>query len=105
MLVLTLAIIGLGLFLYKALILGFPLAPRTISDIWNIECRIAFIARNAPVKVSLFIPRNTSRFAILNENFISQGYGISTASKDGKRQAIWSIRRARGQQIRRLSWL
>jgi hypothetical protein len=98
-LVFTLAIIGLGLFLYKVLILGFPLAPRTISDIWNIECRIAFTARNAPVKVSLFIPRNTSRFAILNENFISQGYGISTASKDSKRQAIWSIRRTRGQQI------
>jgi hypothetical protein len=97
-LVLTLASIGLGLFLYKALILGFPLAPRTISDIWNIECRIAFIARNAPVKVSLFIPRNTSRFAIMNENFISRSYGISAASKDGNRQAVWSIRRARGQQ-------
>jgi len=95
---LFLASFGVGLFLYKALVMGFPLAPRAISDIWNIECRIAFIARNAPVKVSLFVPRATSRFAIMNENFISQGYGIGTAIKDGNRQAVWSIRKAQGQQ-------
>ncbi|UCE33871.1 MAG: UUP1 family membrane protein [Deltaproteobacteria bacterium] len=95
---LFLASFGVGLFLYKALVMGFPLAPRAISDIWNIECRIAFIARNAPVKVSLFVPRTSSRFAIMNENFISQGYGIGTAIKDGNRQAVWSIRKAQGQQ-------
>ena len=95
---LFLASLGMGLFLYKALVMGFPLAPRAISDIWNIECRIAFIARNPPVKVSLFVPRSTSRFAIMNENFISQGYGIGTAIKDGNRQAVWSIRKAQGQQ-------
>lgn len=97
-LVLSLACTGLGLFLYKALVLGFPLAPHTISDIWNVEGRITFIARNTPVKVSLFIPRITRRLAIVNENFISQGYGISTATEDGNRRAVWSIRKAKGQQ-------
>jgi hypothetical protein len=96
--VLSLAGAGLGLFLYKALVLGFPLAPRAISDIWNVEGHITFIARNTPVKVSLFVPRSTQRFAIVNENFISQGYGISTATEDGNRRAVWSIRKAKGQQ-------
>jgi hypothetical protein len=63
-----------------------------------VEARIAFVARNEPVKVSLFIPRSTRRFAIVNENFISQGYGINTASEDGSRQAVWSIRKAKGRQ-------
>jgi len=46
----------------------------------------------------LFIPRSTRRFAIVNENFISQGYGISTFTEAGNRQAVWSIRKAKGVQ-------
>ncbi|UCG63372.1 MAG: UUP1 family membrane protein [Deltaproteobacteria bacterium] len=98
LLVLCLTIVGLGIFLYKFLVLGFPLSFHAISDTWNVECRITFGARNAPVKVSLFIPRNTKYFAIENENFISRGYGIATATEQGNRQAVWSIRQAKGQQ-------
>ena len=97
-LALGLTIIGLGLFLYKASVLGFPLTPHRISDIWNLEARIAFVAHNKPVKVSLFIPRPTHRFAIVNENFISQGYGITTATEGGDRQSVWSKRKTKGQQ-------
>jgi hypothetical protein len=97
-LALGLTIIGLGLFLYKALVLGFPLTPHKISEIWNLEARITFVARNEPAKVSLFIPRPTRHFAIVNENFISQGYGITTGTEDGDRQAVWSKRKAKGQQ-------
>jgi hypothetical protein len=97
-LALGLTIIGLGLFLYKALVLDFPLTPHRISEIWNLEARIAFVARNKPAKVSLFIPRPTRHFAIVNENFISQGYGITTGTEDGDRQAVWSKRKAKGQQ-------
>jgi len=98
-LALSLTVIGLGLFLYKALVLGFPLTPHRVSDIWNLEARIAFVAHNRPVKVSLFIPYLTRRFAIVNENFISQGYGIATATEGGNRQAVWSKRKAKGKQI------
>jgi len=98
-LALSLTVIGLGLFLYKALVLGFPLTPHRVSEIWNLEAHIAFVARNEPAKVSLFIPRPTRRFAIVNENFISQGYGITTATEDGNRQAVWSKRKAKGKQI------
>ena len=97
-LALSLTIVGLCIFFYKALVLRFPWAPGRISDIWNVEARISFAARNEPVKASLFIPRSTRRFAIVNENFISQGYGITTVTEDGNRQAVWSIRKAKGQQ-------
>jgi len=63
-----------------------------------VEARLTFVARNEPVKASLFILRSTRRFAVVNENFISQGYGISTVTEDGNRQAMWSIRKAKGQQ-------
>jgi hypothetical protein len=97
-LALGLTLAGLGLFFYKAFILGFPLTPRRTSDIWNVEGRVEFVALNAPVKVSLFIPRTTRSFVIVNENFISQGYGITTAAEGGNRQAVWSVRKAEGQQ-------
>jgi len=98
-LALSLTVIGLGLFLYKALVLGFPLTPHRVSEIWNLEAHIAFVAHNKPTKVSLFIPRPTRRFAIVNENFISQGYGITTATEGDNRQAVWSKRKAKGKQI------
>jgi len=97
-LALSLTVIGLGLFLYKVLVLGFPLTPYRISEVWNVEARITFIAQNEPLKVALFVPQDTRHFAIVNENFISQGYGITTASENGNRQAVWSIRKAKGQQ-------
>ncbi len=94
---LTLA--GLGLFLYKAVVLTFPLRPDVKSDIWNIEARIVFEAQNGPVKATLLIPRDTRRFHVLDENFISRGYGLSTVLRDdGNRQAVWSIRKAAGRQ-------
>jgi hypothetical protein len=91
---------GLGLFLYKALVLAFPILPGEKSDLWDIEVQVNFTAHNKPAKVSLFIPRTSSRFAVLNENFISRGgYGLTTSLVDGNRQAVWAIRRAAGPQV------
>jgi hypothetical protein len=94
----SLAALGLALFLYKIIVLDFPLIPETQADTWDIECHLAFEAANQPVKVSLHIPSNTRRFTIVNENFISRGYGVDVATEEGKRKAIWSIRKARGLQ-------
>lgn len=90
--------VGLALFLYKALWLDFPLVPETRSKVWNIEARLAFTALNEPVKVTMFIPRNSRRFDILNESFTSRGYGVSISMEEGKRKATWSIRKAKGWQ-------
>ncbi len=97
-LTLALVVIGLALFLYKAAVLDFPLVSETRSPIWDIEAHLSFASGNDPIKVSMYIPRNSSRFAILNENFISRGYGVNVATENGKRKVHWAIRSARGAQ-------
>lgn len=87
---------GLGLWLYKALALGFPVLPSEKSDLWEVEARVKFSARGRPVKVSLFIPRSTQRLAVVDENFISRGFGLTMTIVDANRQAVWAVRRASG---------
>ena len=94
----SLTAIGLILFFYKLFILDFPLVPEVKTYIWNIQSHLTFEAGNKPVKVSMFIPRISRRFTIVDENFVSKGYGVSVASEKGKRQVNWSIRKAKGLQ-------
>ena len=90
---------GLGLFAYKVMVLKFPLIADTSTLIWNLEVHATFNAGQDPIKVGIYIPRNTPEYAILDENFISQGYGLATTTPDeGNRRAIWSIRKANGKQ-------
>jgi hypothetical protein len=90
--------LGLGLFLYKAIVLGFPLVPGEKADLWDVEARVSFVAQDKPVKVSLFIPKSSRRFAVVDENFISRGYGLTTSLEDNNRRAVWSIRKDSGPQ-------
>lgn len=94
----VLTALGLGLFVYKAYVLGFPLAPRTKVQVWNVEARINFMAQDKPVKLSMFIPSSTRRFALADEHFISSGYGLVASVEEGNRKAVWSIRQARREQ-------
>ena len=98
LLVLCLSVLGLGLFFYKAVVLQFPLIPQTQAELWIVEVHLTFFAKNKPVKASLALPRNTRRYAIVDENFISQGYGLTTVKDDQNRRATWSIRKANGKQ-------
>ncbi len=93
---LALALCGLTLFIYKAFYLHFPLSPDLTSSAWTIETSISFTARNEPVKVELFIPKNTARVAVMDENFISRGFGLTNETDETNRKAIWSIRKASG---------
>jgi hypothetical protein len=97
-LTLTLVFIGLAVFLYKAVVLDFPLYAKARVDIWHIEAHLTFVSDNKPVKVSMNLPRNSRRFALVNENFISRGYGTNVTTEDGKRKVHWSIRKVRGNQ-------
>ncbi|WP_447968528.1 inactive transglutaminase family protein [Nitrospira sp. M1] len=93
-----LSVFSLSLFVYKASVLQFPLVPQTQAELWNVEVHLTFFAKNKPVKASLALPRNTRRYAIVDENFISQGYGLTTVKDDENRRATWSIRKANGKQ-------
>ena len=97
-LTLILIFMGLAVFLYKVVVLDFPLIAQARSDIWIIEAHLTFVSDSKPVKVSMSLPRNSRRFALVNENFISRGYGINVTAEDGKRKVHWSIRKVRGNQ-------
>jgi hypothetical protein len=94
----TLTFIGAIVFSYKALVLDFPLVSQVQSDIWDVEIHLSFVPENKPVKVSMNLPRNSRRFAIVNENFVSRGYGVNVVTEDGKRKIHWSIRKVSGNQ-------
>lgn len=92
----ALTVLGLGLFAYKAFILHFPLTPDLTTRAWTVETSISFTTRQEPVKVELFIPKNTPRIAVMDENFISRGFGLTNETDESNRKAVWSIRKASG---------
>ena len=91
--------IGLGVFIYKAAVLGFPLLPQTETRVWTVQARFSVEAGRRPVKAVLQIPNGQPGFSILDENFVSRGYGLTLGEgeDDDAREARWAIRRAAGR--------
>lgn len=99
-LALVLFLIGGALFLYKWRVLGYPVLPEEETRIWTVEATIHFDAgeRATPVKATLHIPGLTPGYSILDENFVSRGFGFTTRYVVGGRQVQWAIRRVMGPQ-------
>jgi len=94
-----LAAIGCGFFLYKLFALGFPLQPEQRTDVWRVEVRLQFEAAGGPVKASLFLPHGTHDVVVVDQSFVSPGYGIVTEPQPGRGiRAVYSIREAQGMQ-------
>ena len=83
---------------YKVNVLGLPLLPSTDAAVWTVEARAAFRARGGPVKATLLIPREPPGFERLDENYISNGFGVSQEVSGQNRAALWAVRRASGIQ-------
>lgn len=94
----VLAATAAGVFGYKVLVLGFPLQPAQTAELWDFEARVRFDALGRPVKLTLQIPSRGSGYVIADEGFFSGRYGLSTRYVAGNRQAVWSVRSARGRQ-------
>ena len=92
--VLLLLITGLGLTLYKHLVLGFPLWPGDRTQVWTVEAKIEFMARDEPAMVSFALPQNPPGLVILGEDFASPNYGFTALTKANERRAQWSTRLA-----------
>ena len=95
----VLCLAGLLPFLYKTVVLGFPVFPAERAQTWRVELRAGFDGEAAPATLTLRLPRNSDAFTILNENYISPGYGVRTDARGDNRLAIFSIRRAEGDQV------
>lgn len=93
-----LCVIGLGLAIYKNVVLGFPLLPGNQQPVWTIEAEVNFTAVGDPVLVSLALPLDPPNINILEEDFASPGYGISEKQDAFSRRGLWSKRSARGDQ-------
>ena len=94
-----LAAIGLGGFSHKLFVLGFPFQPDERTDVWRVEVQLKFEAAGGPAKVSLFVPRRTEDLVIVDQSFVSPGYGVVTEPKPGHGiRAAYSIREAHGTQ-------
>lgn len=96
LLAVVLAVLGLGLFLYKAWVLGFPLTESATADRLDVEARVSFEGRGEPARIELGLPRRSPGLAIQEEQFISRGFGLSTRSKAGTRHAVWTQRQVTG---------
>lgn len=91
--------LGFGTFAYKVFELDFPLEPNVETPIWNAEARVSFQGRRKATKVQLQIPTSSTHAVVMDERFISSGYGLTTSSEPPNRKAVWSIRKAEGTQV------
>ena len=100
LLVLILTIGALAIFFYKASVLHWPLKPSTESPVWTVEAKLLFNAYDKPVKASFYLPPQQEDLAVIDENFVSRNYGITTNKQDemGNRLSTWTTRRASGTQ-------
>jgi hypothetical protein len=94
----VLTALSLSLFAYKVRVLDFPLRPLEERQVWNIEAAVSFEPGPAAVKATLRLPTLTPGFSVLDENFISRGFGVSTRMTPDGREAQWAVRQASGAQ-------
>lgn len=98
-LIITLFLLGTGIFLYRHFVLDVPLTDTETINSWMVESNLRFVADpNTPIKASFNIPYLPPHFAILDEYFVSRSYGVTTNLNGDNRETVWSIRRAHGSQ-------
>jgi len=94
----ALTVLALSLVFYKARVLGFPVVPQAQTQVWTIEAAVSFEPGPAAVKATLHIPGLTPGYSLLDENFVSRGFGLTTRSVGTGREAVWAVREANGPQ-------
>ena len=88
--------LGLGLTLYKAINLGFPLLPGEYSDVWTVETKANFRpSSNSAVEVELVLPKMLAGWTNLDEHFASSGFGFSIIDGQADTRLLADSRRAR----------
>lgn len=98
-LALALLLIGAASIAWQIFVLNIPVSAETTEPVWVIDSRVSFSAReNSPIKVQMFLPPSWSKFITLDETFIARNYGVNIDELEQNRRAVWSARRAEGQQ-------
>ncbi len=60
-----------------------------------------FRMKYQPVKINMMLPQSGNTYSLVDEQFISSGYGMSSrkAKDSDNRKVYWSLRRASGEQV------
>ncbi len=87
-------------FLYKVVILNFPIIPDKNAVSYTIEARLSFKPKkDTPIKVKMYLPQSTDSFVIVDENFLKRGaYGESINKAGDNRIVNWTKSEASGEQ-------
>lgn len=98
LLALVLAAAGSGLCAYKVRELGLPLTPGSQTQVWTVEARVSFTGNGRAAKLGLLIPESPPGFSVLDEDFVSSGFGVTTEEEGVNRRALWATRHVRGRR-------
>jgi hypothetical protein len=91
---LLLAGVGLGMTLLKVVRDDVPLLPELTTTVWTVEARVGFEGKGGSSKVEFLLPVRESMERVIDENFVSRGYGLAILDADGRpREATWTLRR------------
>ena len=83
--------VGLGLFAYRALVLGFPLLPGEKTKIWSFEIQAEISSSADGAKVGIYAPPERGNYRALSERFLSDRLSLTVRTdSDGNRRAVWS---------------
>ncbi|MBF0454433.1 MAG: UUP1 family membrane protein [Magnetococcales bacterium] len=93
-----LTLVGVGLFVAKLMIFGLPLTPQNKSNLWEVEAHLSFRGSGGPVKISQILAQSQSRFSIIDQAFVSPGYGLTTTQEKGQKRITFSKRKVSGEQ-------
>lgn len=96
----ALILLGFGMTLQKSFEMDFPLVKGETKEVWTVEALVTFKADSSQpeAQAKLTLPSKQSGIAILDEQYTTSGYGLTTKEQNNVRQAIWSKRNASGQQ-------
>ena len=98
-LVFLLTLAGGGLFVYKWHVLQYPLVADFEAPVWSVQARVSFTNEQGPALVNLLLPAGNEGFTLLDESFVSKGYGLTLDEDEGQRVARWAKRRTQGSQV------
>ena len=90
---------GVALCLYRYFIFDIPLLPGEKRQVWSLEAKISFKAKDEPVLLAFALPGSQPGFRQIAEHSASPGYGLAYVEQGRERHAEWSIRQASGRQV------
>lgn len=96
-----LLIAGLSIFSYRHFVLGFPALPNQSVQSWHVEAKIDVRGDNTPVKVDFFLPGAFGQYSLVDENYVSNGFGFTTRRDEQSHNRIssWTKRNPTGREI------